>query len=201
MGFPQRRTDFVNAAKRSVRRAVGLASGFALLLLCVTGMARAQDIEPIKPRSYAVKAGGFLALDGNLKDQTSDLWWFVGLEYHPNFRHRLLNGDVYFGVDFSFRDSGGKTVFSLPLLAKIVWDLTPSAAHTHIYAGLGGGIYFINTRFIGATTQPGLQVIAGVNVTENIFVEVNYNYVSGFTDERLNGLRVDGLNFSIGHRF
>lgn len=190
----------MNAAKRPARRAVGLASGIALLLLCVTGMARAQDIEPIKPKSYAVKAGGSLALNGHLKDQTSDLWWFVGLEYHPNFRYRPLNGDVYFGVDFSFRDTAGKTVFSLPLLAKIVWGLTPTA-RTRVYAGLGGGIYFINTRFIGATTQPGLQVIAGVDVTENIFVEVNYNYVSGFTDRRSNGLRVDGLNFSLGYRF
>lgn len=191
----------MNAARKFAWRGAGLVLGTLALALCSAGTARAQDFEPLPVHPWSVKLGLFIPTNGSLKDQVADTWWYAGVDYKPNLRYRPLSGDVHLGVDFAFRDQGSKSVFSIPLLAKILWPITPTESRIRAYGGLGAGLYFINTRFIGGTTQPGLQFVAGVDLTERLFAEVAYDWVGGFTDDLGAGIRVDGVKLAGGVRF
>jgi hypothetical protein len=187
----------VKAMKRSLWKAVA----FTAMLLYVAGVAQAQDVEPAATKGISVKAGAFFPTHGSLKNQASSVFWAAGADYHPRFRHRLLNGEVVFGAEIAWRDYGGKMVFVLPLTAKLLWTITPPDARIRFYGGLGGGIYFINTPFLGGTTQPGVKFVAGADITPHIFLELHYDYVSGFSDNLGSSVRVDGLTTYLGYRF
>ena len=173
----------------------------ALAVLSLSGAARAQDPEPVETHQWALRAGAFFPTQGTLRNQSGSPYYNFGIDYNPNLRTRPAGGQVYFSVDFKFRESGGLTYLTIPLTANVVWNLTPATSSYRLYGGLGAGIYFINTGFIGGTAQPGARFIVGADFSEYYFVELNYDYVGGFTDNRGNGLRVDGLTFSVGRRF
>jgi len=172
----------------------------AMLLLAAAGVAQAQDEEPVEYR-WGLKAGFFYPTNNNLRDQASDFWWRVGVDYYPHFRFRPLNGDVFFGIDFAWRDHGGKGFFTIPLTVKIAWPITSPESRLRVYGGGGLGVCSINTAFIGATTQPVGQFFLGVDINERVFLEANYDWVGGFTDNIGTGIRTDGLSVSVGTRF
>jgi hypothetical protein len=188
----------VNAAKRYLWS----VSALGVLLLCAAGIACAQDIEPLPaPSKWNVKVGAFFPTQGNLKDQTSNAWLSLAADYYPNLRYRPLNGDIYLSAGIAFRDAQGSGAFILPIIGKIVWPITPAGSRLRVYGGLGGGVYFINTPFIGGTTQAGAKFILGVDLKDRYFLELNYDYVSGFSDNLGNGLRVDGISLFLGYKF
>jgi hypothetical protein len=136
-----------------------------------------------------------------MKNQASGGWFHGGIDFYPNFHSKVLGGDAYFGADFNFREGNGGSTFSIPIHAKIKWNVTPIESHVKLYLGAGIGAYFTNTRFMGGNIQPGVKFIVGVNLSERWFVEANYDYVGGFTDSNGNGLRIDGLTFAAGYKF
>lgn len=189
----------MNAVKRSAAWGRWSAPLAAALLLGATGVASAQDVEPVV-RRWGVKVGAFLPLNGTLRNQADDIGWSAGLEYYPNFRARPLNGDIYFALDFAGSDSGAGFLSS-SLSTRIVWLLNAPEARYRVYGGVGVGAAIINTGFIGATTQPIGKIILGVDVTDRLFLEANLDWVGGFTDNLGNGVRTDGVSVSVGARF
>lgn len=176
----------------------GLWRVAALAVLCATAPAslRAQDFEPAEPSTWAIKAGIFLPSNGTLKQQTNDIWTQVGLMYTPNFRTRLLNGDVQFGADFAWESSS----FAIPLYARIVWPLSDESFRYQVYGGVGGAVYFINSPNISSTVQAGAQFVLGIHLSRNWFAELQYDWVSGYSDNLSNSVRVDGLKLQLGWR-
>ena len=106
-----------------------------------------------------------------------------------------------FGVDLAFRDVGSKQVFAVPVLLKLIWPITAVGGKMRLYGGIGAGPYVINTPHIGATIQPGLQLVGGVDMNSRWFVEATYDWVAGYTDNLGFGNRVDGVKTSLGYRF
>jgi hypothetical protein len=172
-----------------------------LTCLGAAATARAQDPEPTPVHKWDLKAGIFLPTQGALRNQSGSPYINIGVDYNPNFRYKPAGGQVYFNVDFKFRESGGLSYLTIPLTANVVWNFTPIGSQYRVYGGIGAGVYFINTGFIGGTTQGGVRFIVGADITEKYFLELDYDYTGGFTDSRGNGLRVDGLTFSVGRRF
>jgi len=173
----------------------------ASLLIGRTTAARAQDPEPVEPHKYDVRVGAFFPTQGVLRGQSGSPYYVIGGDYNPNFRYKPAGGNVFFSVDFKFRSSGGLGFLTIPLTANIAWNLTPATSQFRLWAGLGGGVYFINTGFIGGTTQAGGRFFVGADITDRYFLQLDYDWVGGFTDNRGNGVRVDGLTFSAGRRF
>jgi hypothetical protein len=170
-------------------------------MLGFAATARAQDPEPVEPHKWDVRLGAFFPTQGALRSQSGSPYYVVGFDYNPNFRYQPASGNVFFSVDFKWRDSGGSTFFTIPLAANIAWNVTPDTSPVRVWAGLGVGIYFINTQFIGGTTQPGGRFFVGADITDRYFVQLDYDYVGGFTDSHNFGLRTDGLTVTAGRRF
>lgn len=196
----------MNAARRFARRGAWTrnclrAIGAAALLLCALDVARAQDVEPLVPHRWDIKAGVFFPTQGTLHRQAGTPYYVIAADYFPQFRYRPLHADVALGVDLMWRSKGNLSFLTVPLTAKLLWTISPSDWPVRVYGGLGPGVYFINTGFIGETTQAGLKFVAGVDLTQRWFLEANYDWVGGFTDDLGNGVRVDGLTFTAGFRF
>ncbi len=192
----------MNAARSfALRIRLVVALTTAVLVIGVGTAARAQDPEPAQLHKWDLKAGVFFPTQGALRSQSGSPYINIGVDYHPDLRYRPAGGEIYFNVDFKFRGSGGLSYLTIPLTANIVWNLTPVSTQYRVYGGLGVGAYFINTGFIGGTLQPGVRFIVGADISEKYFLELDYDYTGGFTDSRGNGLRVDGLTFSLGRRF
>jgi hypothetical protein len=192
----------VNAARHFAlcTRLIG-ALAAASLLGGAAGGARAQDKEPMPAHHWDVRLGGFVPTQGTLRNQSGSPYYLIGFDYNPDFRYKPAGGTVFFTVDFKFRESGGLSFLTIPLTANIAWGLTPNDSQWRVYGGLGGGVFFINTGFIGGTTQPGARFFVGVDLSHRYFLQVDYDWVGGFTDYRGNGIRVDGLTFAAGYRF
>jgi hypothetical protein len=188
----------VNAAKRYaiVARAVGVA----VLLACTTVAARAQDEGEANPR-WSLKAGAFFPTQGTLRGQSGSPYYVLGVEFDPDFRYRFEGGRIAFGAEAMFRESRKTRFLTIPLTARITWDITPPTSSSRVYGGLGAGIYFIGTQFEGQTLQPGARFILGADLGERWFIETNYDYVSGFTDSAGNGIKPSGLSLLLGYRY
>ena len=182
-------------------RVWGRALGAALLCLCAVGTARAQDVEPWVPKTWAVKAGFFFPTQGTLRNQSGSPYYDIGVDYSPPLRYRPVGAQLVIGTDFMWRTGSGLSYLTIPITASLLWDISAPTARVHVYGGVGAGIYFINTGFIGGTTQAGLKFTVGADITQKFFLEMNYHYVGGFSDNLGNGIRVDGLTFAVGHRF
>lgn len=175
-------------------------AGLVAAMAGVGATARAQDIEPPVQRTWSIKLGAFLPTQSDMQSQSSDVWWYGGVDYHPNFRYKPANGEVYFGADFEWRQSEQLGYFVIPMTAKIVWNITPAESRHRVYGGVGAGVYFINTGYNSGTTQAGLRFIAGVELSDRLFCEVNYDWVNPFTDNRGTSLRADGVTALLGYR-
>ena len=190
----------MNLLKGFGLRAGLTAVALSVLLLGPTSAARADD-ETL-PRKWSVKFGAFFSNQGGMKAQAGDTWWFAGADYFPNFRYRPLRGDIKIGFDARWRSSGGAEFHILDLNAKILWPITnPEGSHMRFYGGLGAGVYFIQTAFLNDLTTVGAKFILGLDLTDRLFLEANYDWVSGFTDNLGNPLRADGVSLAAGYRF
>ncbi|HSV73426.1 MAG TPA: hypothetical protein VLH79_06680 [Chthonomonadales bacterium] len=182
----------------SLWRAV-LCAGVAGAIALAPVAARAQMDVPVR-HEWSLKAGAFVPTHSALSRQAADPWWYVGVDFNPNFVHRPLAGEVYFSADVNWREAAGHRVFSIPLSVKIKWPLVPEEAAVQAYGGLGIGAFFINTRFISGAVQPGAKFFIGAELNEDWFVELNYDWVDGLTDYTGTGIRLDGLTVLLGYR-
>jgi hypothetical protein len=165
------------------------------------GVARAQDPEPKPHRNWDVHLGMFFPTQGTLRNQSGQPYYVAGLDYTPEFKYKPAGGNVFFTLDFKFRESGGLSYLTVPVTANIAWTITSPTSPFRVWGGLGGGVYFINTGYIGGTTQAGARFFAGVDITDRWFVMADYDWVGGFTDYRGQGIRVDGITGTAGYRF
>jgi hypothetical protein len=151
--------------------------------------------------TISLKGGAFFPVHGAMKDQTRAEWWYAGIDLDPGLLYKPAGGVVHFGADVNLRDVNGRGVFSIPVLAKIIWPITSPADPVYFYGGLGPGAYFINSRYSGAVTKPGVQFVAGINLGERVYIETAYDWVSAFYDDTGTALRADGLKVALGIRF
>jgi hypothetical protein len=190
----------VNVLKGISLRAGIMSVALTLMLVGPTTAARAED-ETL-PRTWSVKLGAFFSNNGGMKAQASETWWYGGVDYFPNFRFRPLRGDVHIGFDARWRSHSSVDFHVLDLNATIRWPLTnPDSSRLRVYGGFGAGIYFVQTAFLKDLTTVGAKFLLGVDLTDRLFIEANYDWVSGFTDNLGNPLRADGVSLAGGYRF
>ena len=163
--------------------------------------ASAQDIAPPPTHQWAFKLGMFIPSNGGMMQLSSVPWMSFGFDYCPAIAYSPLNGQVHFDIDYSQHDLHGNTNFVLPLTANLIWTFDMHDKTVRPYAGIGGGIYFINAGYMGGTTQPGLRLTVGLDITDRYFLQGTYDYVSGFSNDIGTGLRADGTTISVGVRF
>ena len=168
-------------------------------VLVAPSVARAQGDEPVR-YEWSLKAGAFIPTQATLSREAAEPWWYFGADFNPKFRYRPLGGEVYFSLDFSGRDGGGGSYFSIPLSVRVKWPLTPEESSLKAYGGLGVGVFFINTGYSTGSIQPGGKFFLGVDLSEKWFVELNYDWVGGFTNKLDQGIRVDGVTALLGYR-
>ncbi|MEP6756499.1 MAG: hypothetical protein ABJA67_13420 [Chthonomonadales bacterium] len=185
---------------KSTTRLAGILGAACALFFAGSSVARAQDPEPREAHTLSFKLGAFTPTNGTLRNDSGTPYLALGVDYDPNLRFKLAGGNIVFGLDFLYRTSGGKKYLTIPITVKSLWNLTSMESRFHFYGGIGGGIYIINTGFIGATTQIGAKFIAGVDITQRIFAEVNYDYIGGFSDNLGRGVRADGITLWLGFR-
>jgi hypothetical protein len=175
--------------------------GIALLLATASGAARAQE-EPLSKPTWALKAGAFFPTSGTLKNQSASPYYVIGVEIDPNFRYRPANGRIAFSAEAFYRKHGTVDFLTIPLTARITWNITnPDVNGRRVYGGLGVGAYFIGTQFEGNTLQPGARFVLGADLNKRWFFETNYDYISGFTDSAGFGVKPSGLSLQIGYRY
>ncbi len=172
-----------------------------LAILCTTLAPRAVAQETDTRWTVSLKIGAYYPVHGTMRSQTASEWWYLGLDVDPGFRYKPANGTVHFGADFDFRQSQGRGVFATPLLAKVLWPITPAGEEIRLYGGLGPGVYFINSRHSGQVVKPGLQFVAGLDLGERVYVEAAYDWVSAYYDDLGTPLRSDAIKVALGIRF
>lgn len=171
----------------------------ALVLASAACAAHAQG-EPA-PSKFSLKAGGFFPTQGTLRSQSGSPYWVIGGEFHPNFKYALAGGHISLGAELMYRESGSVRFLTVPITAQVTWNITPPGSSVRVYGGLGGGAYFINTEGRGETIQPGAKFIVGADITQHLFLEANYHYVGGFTDDNGAGIHNDGISLLFGYRY
>lgn len=176
-----------------------------LAVLCIgaggfAAGAKAQDIEA-RPTKFSVKLGIFQPTQGGMMNTAGRHWYDVGFDFFPKYKTGPTTDSLYFGMDFYWRSSGGQNTFSIPVLAKYRKYLSPLGARPRWYVGVGGGLYFVNAKNLSSTVQPGVRGIFGVDITHKFFLELNYDYVSGFSNNLGVPLRADGFAVSAGVKF
>ncbi len=170
-------------------------------LTCIIPYAGAQDVAPPPTHQWAFKLGVFIPSNGGMMQLSSVPWMSFGFDYCPAIAFSPLNGQVHLDIDYSQHDLHGNTNFVVPLTANLIWTFDMHDKTVRPYAGIGGGIYFINAGYMGGTTQPGLRLTAGLDITDRYFLQGTYDYVSGFSNDIGTGLRADGTTISMGVRF
>ena len=185
--------------KSSTRLSAVLGAACALFFTANTS-AKAQDPEPRETHQLSFKVGAFTPTNGTLRNDSGTPYIALGVEYDPNLRFKLGGARIVLGADVLYRTSAGRKYLTVPFTVKALWNLTNPDSRFHLYGGFGGGIYVINTGFIGGTTQLGAKFIAGLDITEKYFAEINYDYVGGFSDNLGRGVRADGITFWFGIR-
>ena len=187
----------MNPARRYANFARALCT--ALLLVSATGAVRAQEEGNLI--KWSLRAGAFVPTQGTLRSQAGGPYWLVGAEIDPQFRYRFEGGRITFGADAFYRESGGVRFLTIPLTARITWDITPPSSQYRVYGGLGPGGYFVSSEHRGQTLEPGVRFILGADLSKRWYFETNYDYISGFTDAAGNGIHPGGLSLLLGYRF
>jgi hypothetical protein len=173
--------------------------GVAGVLAAASGSALAQS-SPLTRPTLSLKAGAFFPTSGTLKSESASPYYVVGVEADPNFRYRLAGGRIAFTAEAFYRENGKTRFLTIPLVARVTWDITKSEDR-RVYGGLGAGIYFVESKNEGTTLQPGARFIVGVDLSKRWFFETNYDYISGFTDSVGKGIKPGGLSLQIGYRY
>jgi hypothetical protein len=172
---------------------------FVFIITCASAFA--QDVEPPVHHTWSIKLGAFIPDSGGMMNISSVPWFAGGIDYFPASTFRPCNAQLHFGVDFAESDKHGNTNLIIPVTAKLIWPIPINSSSFRPYFGLGGGLYFINAAFMGGTTQPGIKAIVGFDISQRFFLEANYDYVSGFSNDMGTGLRADGTTIYVGMRF
>jgi hypothetical protein len=179
----------------------GFSAAAAALLLAGAGVrAEAQDAEP-EHTKFALKVSMFRPTQGGLINSAGRYWWGFGFDFFPKYAAGAGKSTIYFGIDYFWRGDGGQNTFSMPILAKYRYYLSQVGGRPRTYVGVGGGLYVVNAKNLSATVQPGLRGFIGVDLNRKLFLELNYDYVSGFSNNLGVPLRTDGFSVSAGVRF
>ena len=174
-----------------------LLLGAFLALVTMPKTTKAQDSEPIVPATWSVKLGVFMPSNGNAKRAGTSTWWAMGVDYNCPTRMKPLNAEIHLGVDVNTH--GDATI--VPVTVKMIWPFHTADSPFRAYVGLGAGLYFTNFPHGGNTVQPGVKAIVGVDISKKMFIEANYDYAAGFSNNLGQGLRADGLTAAVGVRF
>ena len=135
-----------------------------------------------------------------LKAETSDTWYALGVDFQPGFKYHPLGGNVHFGFDGVWHGSGASGGRTLSFTGKVIWPINPKGQETRFWGGFGLGGYIISTPNITDFLTAGVRFIAGVDITKRIYLEADYDWVSGFTDDIGNSIRNDGVSIVLGFR-
>ncbi len=185
------------AAIGSVLRRGRVAAALGLLAAFSPGAAQAQ----LNVSKTSIRLGAFFSTDSNLKSQTSSVWNAVGLDALAGVKYHPLGGDIHIGFDAVWHGGGSSGGSSLSLSGKLLWPLSPKGTNSRLWAGAGFGGYMINTPNTTNFLTVGAKFIVGADLTSHWFVEADYDWVSGFTDDLGVPMRADGVTLALGYRF
>ena len=159
-------------------------------------MANAQN------RSGAsLHVGAFFPTQGELRSETSDAWYSAGVDFQPTVKYHPLGGNVHVGFDAAWRGGGSNRGRTLSFTGKLIWPINPKGHETRFWGGMALGLWVISTPNTSDLITVGSRFIAGVDITSRIYLEADYDWVSGFTDDIGHSIRVDGASVVLGVRF
>jgi len=176
-----------------------LPMAFSAMFWQLTLPARADEAPSIP--ALSVKLGGFLPTQSNMKDAAGQSWWAFGVDYRPPFHYHPLGANIHLGADIVWHGTGNQSYNVTDVTGKLVWGITPLGSHPRVWGGLGGGLYYINTPHMAGNPTGGAKFIMGIDFTDRVFFEADYDWVGGFTDSIGTDLRVDGVTLALGVRF
>ena len=183
---------------RTAIRAAICAVTLALASFGMATTARADD-DSGPAHKLAVKLGAFFPTESNFRAAGGDTWWAAGVDYNPGLRYKPLGGTAHIRSDAALRSNGGVDYNVWSITGQIIWPLTPKEG-TRFWGAFGGGVYFVHTAAVTGLAVPGLKFSFGANITQRWFVEAEYDYISGFTDNANIGQRADGVTVTVGVR-
>jgi hypothetical protein len=166
----------------------GTLLGLAAFLMVVSGE-RAEAQLNIIPR-FRVKAGVFLPQNTSLKNAVGNTWLKVGADVNlPASLFPL--GSTRIGIDYVVNGSSN----IVPITITQIFQ--PSVAvRSPVYAGAGIGLWTGHIKGSGTSTQFGFRLLAGIEFSDRLFGEVQYDFV-----DKLGGARADGLSVLVGLKF
>lgn len=161
-------------------------------LLC--GTALAQD-EVSKP--FAVKVGVFRPDSGTWRSDSTDYWVLTGIDYI--FNVTPAGGECVGALEYGPGKHGNR-LWSLQGIYRLR-EYTGEEYGRGTYYGAGFGVYFAKVEGADGTsdkvTRAGIPVVAGMDLTNNLFLEVKYNIIFG----KAVGRRLSGFSAALGLRF
>jgi len=124
-----------------------------------------------------------------------DVWLAVGADVKLRRGSLIGEGELFLGVDYYTRSSGGQSSSITAVTLTQVFSADPSEKFKG-YIGFGAGAYVLKPVGVGAKTVFGGKLVLGYDIDENLFAEVNYH----LTGKELN-FRGDSTTILIGYRF
>lgn len=168
----------------------------ASVLLCgslLCSAALAQD-EVTKP--WTLKVGAFRPDSGTWRDDSSDYWVLTGIDY--TFNVTPAGAECVGSLEYGPGKHGNR-LWSLQGIYRLPEYTEGTSRGT--YYGAGFGVYFAKVEGADGSsdkvTRLGIPLLAGMGLTNNLFLEAKYNIVFG----KAVGRRLSGFSAALAFRF
>jgi hypothetical protein len=143
----------------------------------------------VLPR-FRVKAGLFLPQNTSLKNAAGNTWLKFGADVNIPFSLVPL-GSSRASIEYAVKGSSN----IVPITFTQVFQ--PSVAvHSPLYVGAGIGLWTGHIKGGSTSSQIGFRLLGGLEFTEKLFLELQYDFVN-----KLSGVRADGLSVLVGTKF
>lgn len=168
---------------------------FALAAVGICGISNAQVVGSTTDLSlsgFSVKGGVVFPLDSDFRDFAKSLT-SIGVEYRLPTSF-VPGGETSLSADFWLKSfNGGKgSVTALLINQKFFMKVPEGGRKTYLVGGLGFSIVDINSSNTVFTLKGG----AGIDLSDNVFVEGAL-----FLSEKGQDSRINSLGLFIGYRF
>ena len=179
---------------------LGLVLGGALLVAAPGAQAQLAPTQPVQ-KPISIKLGGFFPTSSSGRDAGGNTLVSVGLDYAfaKTAAANPILPSVYFDFQGGNRHGGHSDTYGLGVAVRD-YAGSPALGRISPYVGAGIGLYDVDLKRGGTdaenTVNVGAKIFGGVELSNSLFGEVNYQFLP-----KHNGINPAGVGVQIGYRF
>lgn len=189
-----------------MKKGLGILGLLMLLSWAMGSVALAQLGQSGSP--FQVRVGAYFPTDSTLTDWAGSTWFQAGLDYALAADE---SGKNYLSVEYKSKSGTFQGVerkaqiIPVVITKKITPEIPLVTSRAVPYYGLGLGLYNIRAEKANQSssgTKFGVNLLGGVNISQNAFAEVKYTWISKFRPSfETKDVEYGGLSLDVGMKF